>query len=513
MSSAGGSVIQSVRLYTRPRMLAVFFFGVASGLPLALSGSTLSAWLYRTGVSFESIGLFSVLGVPYALKFVWAPLIDSVHLPFLTGRFGRRRGWLFFVQGLLVLALLGLASSSPEQSLWLTAWFAFLVALCSATQDIVIDAYRVELLPEDEQGAGAATVVLGYRLGMWVSLGGALILAGFLPWPVVFMLMIIPLLLGSVTALLIGEPHPRVRPDVDRDTSLTPESARRLKRARGWALLTLLALVTILSISSLHETLGWFELRRSLALYLGGFAVVALLLLVTLFMVPARQTERLHPARQWMLTSFLAPFADFMGREGWRTILLFVLLFKFGDAFSMAMLNPFLLDIGFSEADIGFASGTLGIVTGSIGVVLGGVMVSRLGLISSLWISGILQIITNLAFVVQAQMGAELWLLYITITADSVSGGMGTAAFIAFISRLCNLHFTATQYALLSSFAAVGRTMLNASAGFFVTPLGWEGFFVLALVLAVPGVLLLLRVRHYVVEHSSPSKNEQKPEC
>ncbi|MCE2927602.1 MAG: AmpG family muropeptide MFS transporter [Rickettsiales bacterium] len=406
-----------IRLYARPRLVAVLLLGFASGLPLALTASTLSVWLTESGVSKAAIGLFAAVGTPYALKFLWAPLVDGLRLPFFCRVFGRRRGWLLATQCLLAAALVMLGLADPAIDPWLTALAAMCVASLSATQDIVIDAYRVELLKEEEQGAGAAAVVLGYRFGMIASSAGALFLATWFGWQVTYVLMASLLAVGALAALMAGEPT-----------------------------------------------------------QVSGFRV---------------QGSERKKLSQWLQDHVVTPFAEFMQRPQWLAILLFIVLYKLADAFMGVMTNPFLIEIGFSKEQIATIVKLYGLIATIAGSFIGGWMVYKLGIMRSLWICGIGHGVTNFMFVVQAYAGADEAVLALSITLENVTGGMGTAAFVAYISRLTNVAFTATQYALLSSLAAFGRTWLSTPAGWVAEQLGWPLFFAFAAALAIPGLVVL----------------------
>ena len=405
-----------LKLYSQPRLLVVLVLGFVSGLPLALSASTLSVWLTESGVSLSAIGLFAAVGTPYTLKFLWSPLIDGLKLPIFTTLFGKRRGWMVATQLLLMASLIALGMCNPTENLWLAALFALLVATSSATQDIIIDAYRVEILPTAEQGAGAAMVVLGYRLGMIASAAGALFLATSFGWVVTYAIMAALVPIAWLAIMVGGEPT-------------THEAAIHIH----------------------------------------------------------------HPssAINWAKEHIIEPFTDFMQRDAWLGILLFILLYKLGDAFIGSMTNPFLINIGFTKNQIATVVKLYGVIATIIGSIIGGALVVRIGMMKTLWICGIAHTLTNLMFVAQARIGADEIFLAFSISLENISGGMGTAAFVAFISSLVNKRFTATQYALLSSFSAFGRTWLSTPAGWFAEKLGWEGFFVLSVLLAIPGLITL----------------------
>ena len=409
----------TVTLYFRRRILVVLLLGFSSGLPLLLSFSTLSTWMREVGVDLTSIGLFSLVGLPYTLKFAWAPVMDRLPLPPLTRWFGRRRGWMVATQLALIVTLIGLGTTDPLGSPLMMALFGVLVAFFSASQDIVVDAYRIESLDESEQGAGAAAYVLGYRLGILAAGAGALLLADSVGWFQAYLVMAGLMLVGLATILFSPEP-------------LGPEPA-----------------------------------------------------------APPRGS-RMQKAVQWVAEAVVAPFSEFLRRPWALLILLFILLYKLGDAFLGAMTNPFYIDVGFTKTEIAEVTKVFGLLALLAGLVVGGVMVRRIGLMWALLICGVLQAASNLVFALQAVVGSEVWMLMITIGIENATGGMGTAAFIAYLSRLTNVAFTATQYALLSSFMAFGRTVLASPSGWAADTLGWVEFFVLSTVVAIPGLVLLL---------------------
>jgi MFS transporter, PAT family, beta-lactamase induction signal transducer AmpG len=425
--------IAAFAVYRDPRVLAIAVLGFASGLPLALTGQTLQAWLTESGASLQSIGLFALVGVPYTLKFLWAPLVDRLPLPGLTRWLGRRRGWLILAQVLLMAAIAALALSSPGQALALTALCAVAVAFASATQDIVIDAWRVEILEERQLAAGAAAIVFGYRIGMLVSSAGALYLATTFAWPLVYLAMAAILLIGVVTVLLVAEPQAQPRGDAER----------RFAEAQAWL------------ASRPHLSGGTAKLMA------------------------------------WLYASVAGPFLQFITRKGWVGILLFVMLFKLGDSLAGVLATSFYLNIGFTKAEIAEVSKLYGFFATLIGLFLGGWLMQAVGLYRSLWVCGLLQMGSNLLFAVLALRGHDLWFLALTVGVENLASGMGTAALVAYLSALCNIAYTATQYALLSSLTAVARTVLSSYAGFLAEALGWPLFFLLTTLAALPGLLLL----------------------
>jgi MFS transporter, PAT family, beta-lactamase induction signal transducer AmpG len=408
-------------------VLIVLLLGFSSGLPLALSGSTLLVWMSESGVDLGTIGLFALVGTPYTLKFLWAPLVDALHVPFFTRAFGRRRGWLLFSQLLLIGSILLLALTDPARSPLFVALGALLVAAMSSTQDIVVDAFRVESLPESEQAAGMASYVAAYRIGMLVSTAGALFIvsgfqktAGFAlgaAWMWGYVVMAALVLIGTATALAATEPEQSAR----------TEAATRTETA---------------FIRVLNAAVG--------------------------------------------------AFSEFLTRRDAWAALAFVVLFKFTDAFSGTMTAPFVIDLGFTRTDYATIVKGVGLAATLIGGFAGGFVARRYSLATSLWIGGVVQALANLSFSWLALVGVNQWALGVAITAENFTSAIGTVIFVAYLSALCRnpLH-TATQYALLTALAAVGRTYLSAGAGFVAKATGWPLFFVICVVVAVPSLILL----------------------
>jgi len=417
---------ESLAVYLQPRVLIVLLLGFSSGLPLALSGSTLQVWMREDGVDLGTIGLFALIGTPYTLKFLWAPLVDALHVPLFTQAFGRRRGWLVFSQLLLIVSIVLLALTDPARSPFAVALAALLVATASSTQDIVVDAFRVESLPESEQAAGMAAYVAAYRIGMLVSTAGALfIVSGFetaglirsSAWMWGYVVMAALVLTGTVTALAATEP---------------PQS----KAAEA---------------ATASET---------------AFARV------------------LHAA--------IGAFSEFLTRRDAFAALAFVVLFKFTDAFSGTMTAPFVIDLGFSKVDYAAIVKGVGLAATLIGGFAGGYVARRYSLAASLWIGGTLQALANLSFSWLAHVGVNEWALALAICAENFTSAIGTVIFVAYLSALCQnpLH-TATQYALLTALAAVGRTYLSSGAGYVAKAVGWQWFFVICVLVAIPSLVLV----------------------
>ena len=410
----------AIEVYLNRRILFVLLMGVASGLPLLLTLSTLSYWLSKVGVDKTTIGLFALVGIPYSFKFVWAPIIDQVRLPILSKLLGRRRSWLVLIQAFLAGAIVLMGMTDPTVAPLTVAAAAVAVAFFSASQDIVIDAYRIDILREEEQGAGAAVTQGGYRIGLLIAGAGAIALSDFIGWPAIFAMLAAIIVVSMVVTILAPEPP-------------EPSSTRRTSHRR--------------------------------------YDVDAFL--------------------EWAKIAVIHPFTDFMKHRGWLVILAFVLLYKFGDAIGGVMANPFYNELGFSGVEIASISKVFGVIATVVGTLAGGVLVARLGVLKALVVGGILQAVTNLLFALLAVIGRDLTMLTVAIGADNFTGGLGSAAFVAYLSSLCNRAFTATQYALLTSLMAAGRTILSSGGGWLADRTDWASFFVLTTLLAIPGLLLL----------------------
>jgi PAT family beta-lactamase induction signal transducer AmpG len=425
------SVTDAFAVYLKPRVLIILFLGFSSGLPLALSGSTLLVWMTESGVNLGTIGLFALVGTPYTVKFLWAPLIDALDVPWLSPRFGRRRGWLLLSQILLIAAIIFLGTCDPAISPFLVAVGALLVATASATQDIIVDAFRVESLDESEQAAGMASYVAAYRIGMLVSTAGALFLvSGFqsfgfdhhAAWSAGYAVMAVLVVIGMATTLFASEPE---------------------KSAAANA-------------------------------------------------VHAREN-----AWQRVLEAAVGAFSEFLSRDLAFAALAFVILYKFTDALSGALTAPFVIDLGFSRNEYAAIIKGVGLAATLIGGFAGGFVARACSLPVSLWIGGVLQALANLAFSWQAVVGLNAGWLTVSIIAENFTSAIGTVIFVAYLSALCRnpLH-TATQYALLTALAAVGRTYLSSGAGFIAAATGWMWFFVICACAGLPAMALLAWLQH-----------------
>ncbi|MCF6282841.1 MAG: AmpG family muropeptide MFS transporter [Candidatus Polarisedimenticolaceae bacterium] len=389
------------------RMLITLLMGFSSGLPLLLTMSVLQAWMKLEGVDLKTIGLFALVGLPYTLKFLWAPLLDR-YSPSLLGR---RRGWLLLAQIGLMLSIVLLAFTSPAVSPLSVAFAALLLTFFSASQDIVIDAYRRESLSDEELGFGSSLYVNGYRVGMLLASGGGLILADFISFTQVYLLMAGFMLIGVATTLFAPEP------------------------------------------------------------------------------------EAVAGKPQTLREAVIDPFVEYFSRRDALLILLFILLYKVGDTMASHMSIPFYLDIGFSTSEIGSVVKLFGFWATILGGLLGGLLIIRIGIYRALWFFGILQGLSTAGFALLAMVGYSLIGLTGVIAFENLTAGMGTAAFVAFMASLTNRRFTATQYALLSSFMGIPRVFVAAPTGFMVEAIGWVNFFIFCSLIAIPGLMLLWWLR------------------
>ena len=391
-------------------ILIIFLLGFASGLPLALILSTLKVFLVDLNFDIKTIGLFSLIALPYGLKFLWSPIVDSIALPVLTKTLGRRRSWIILNQILLIICIAALGIFSAANVL-IIAIIAMLIAIFSATGDMAIDAYRIERIKPEDQGIAASFYVYGYRIGMLISGAFALVLSTKISWDKVYYILAAVMIIGVITTLSAGEKE--------------------------------------------------------------------------------RDAKQADDFLSWIKIAVIAPVVDFFKRQNWYLIFPFIVLFKLCDAFAGSLTLPFLIEIGFSKFEIATIVKTFGLFATLFGAFLGGILVKKIGLIKSLWIAAVLQAVSNLAFAYQASIGHNATSLYLVIFIENFSGGIGDAVFVAYLSSLCNIAFTATQYAILVSFASIGRAVLASSSGFVVANFGWINFFCFSAVLALPALILL----------------------
>ena len=402
-----------IKVFTSRNISVLLFLGFSSGLPLVLTSGTLQAWMAVAGVDLRAIGIFSLIGLPYTLKFIWSPFMDRYVPPL----FGRRRGWIILTQIGIMLGIVLMSFGSPNEDLLFFGIVALMVAFMSASQDIVADAYRTDILREQERGLGAAVFVSGYRIAMLVGGALALILSDQIGWRNTYIIMAGLMIIGIVAAFFGNE----------SDNNIAPPK-------------------------SLQDAV-------------------------------------------W------GPLQNFFSRKGAIVMLILIVLYKLCDAYAGTMTTPFLIrGVGFTATDVGTINKGLGLISVIFGAMAGGTLMVRLGLFRSLLIFGILQALSNLSFMALALTGKSYGMLIFAVAFENFSGGMGTASFISLLMALCNQRYSATQYALLSSLSALGRTFLAPTSGYLVESVGWAAFFIITAVSAVPGLWLLCRYRDTILQ-------------
>lgn len=425
-------------VYIHPRVLAMLFLGFAAGLPLLLVFGTLSAWLRQAGVDRSTIGHVSWVALAYALKFLWAPLVDRIDLPLLDRLLGHRRSWMLLAQAGIITGLLLMATGDPANSLEALVWAALLVAFSSATQDISLDAWRIESVDVDRQAAMAATYQIGYRIGMIAAGAGALYLADFISWSAAYLSMAALMGVGVVTTLLIGEPERQIS-------------------QQTWA----------------DEERVVSFLERS-----------------------AHLPNAYRKAAAWFIGAVVCPFTEFFQRNGrfalW--ILAFIFTFRISDITLGVMANAFYIDMGYTLSEIATVTKVFGVIMTMVGAVVGGVIVMRFGLLPVLLFAAVIVSLTNLVYAWLATQPADVALLAIVVSADNLSGGMAGSAFIAYLSGQTNRAYTATQYALFSSMMLLPAKFLAGFSGDIVDATSYVTFFIYASALGIPAMLLVMHL-------------------
>lgn len=421
--SGVSDMVTGLKPYGDKRIVGTFGLGMASGFPLTFVISLMGFWLSYNDVSKSDVGLFALITTFYTWKFIWSPAIDRMPLGWITRTFGQRRGWLLLIQALMAILILVIAQFDPATQLFQVAVLAAAIAFLSASQDIVIDAYRIEILDDEDQGHSAASYVYGYRTANYAAGVAVLLVADAYGWTIAISLLPLLFLPGTLAVLWLGEPNRGDKNDefLRRETEATNRSP--------------------------------LENRLREAIYL--------------------------------------PFKEFTRRENWYLVLLFIFLFKAGDAVAAIMTAPLIRDMDFALTDVAWANKTVGFVALMVGVGLGAMFYKQIGMYKALFVSGILMMLTNLGFAWLWAGEAEAWRLAATIGMENFATGLGTTVIIAYMAGLCNANFTATQFALMSSLGNQARTLLGAPSGFVAEYLGWFEFFIIATLLALPGLFVL----------------------
>ncbi|MBD2387769.1 AmpG family muropeptide MFS transporter [Cylindrospermum sp. FACHB-282] len=472
--------IQALRQAVQSRKMgALLLLGFASGLPLFLTSRTLQLWMQDAKVDIGKITLFGLLALPYSLKFLWSPLLDRFMPPVL----GARRGWLVVTQLGLVLAIAFLALQQPAQSdqvLQLLAINCLIITFLSATQDIAGDAYRTDILEPIQSQAGASVWVLGYRIALFITSSLALVLADYLPWNLVYLLMA-ALMAGSIFTTLWAPPEPKLPANTQK---LSPLSIKDV---------IFLVFITVLVAGLLGGVFVGFIPLPIFYWLLAGLIVAwigASLLLPTSLLGEVREDS----SPQNLQEAIFLPFKEFFHRFGLTqasVVLVFILLYKLGDSLVGITANLFLREIDFTKTEIGAIQAGMGFIATTVGVLAGGVILTKIGLNRGLWIFGVLQLLSNLGYYALAVAGKNYSLLVLAVNIENFSAGLVTVATVAFLMNLCNHRFTTTQFALFSSLMAISRDVLSAPAGNWAKATGWPSFFLLTIVAALPGLLLL----------------------
>lgn len=464
----------------------MLFLGFSAGLPILLVFGTLSAWLTEADVKKSAIGYFSWVGITYSLKFIWAPVVDRLPLPFLTSLLGKRRGWMLLAQFGIIGGLIGISMSDPLNDLAPIAFLALLVAFSSATQDIVIDAYRIESAPDDLQGAMAANYQLGYRLGMIMAGAGALYIADIMSWTSAYQAMALCMGIGMITALLIGEPDHIPPPELDKNLG------QKERRQVSLNILSIAGLFAFVAVAVLTSPM-WMDtslsnltqgIFKGILIFAGGLAGLSGL----------AYTGKAQTVVGWFYPSVILPFADFFQRTGWLAIVIlaFIMTYRFSDITLGIMANPFYIDLGFTKSEIASVTKVFGLIMTIVGAYAGGIMVTRLGIGSPLLLGACLVAATNLLFAWLSTVGPDMNALMVTISADNFSGGLASSALIAYASSLTNRTFSASQYAIFSSLFTLMGKFIGGFSGEIVEAQGYLTFFWVAAALGLPAIFLTL---------------------
>ena len=442
---------EAIRVYRQPRVFSMLFLGFAAGLPFPLVFTTLSTWLRDVGVDRTTIGFFAWIGITYSIKVFWSPVVDRLRLPGLTQHFGQRRSWMLLGQIGIVIGIINMAVLDPNLQITAMALFALLVAFSSATQDVAIDAYRIEAVEPELQGAMAGMYQSGWRIAAsWVGGAGALYLAELVSWTVAYLTMAVAMGVGILTVLFVREP------------------AHMLNRA---------------TVMEEQRVIDYLE--RS-----------------------AHIPDALRIPTAWFIGAVICPFIEFFHRNGkWALlILLFIAIYRISDIVLANMAYPFYIDMGFSKIEIANIGKIYGVIMTIVGATVGGVMVIRYGVMRMLLVGAILVAVTNLLYAQLAIEGKSLTGLALVISADNFSGGLAGSAFIAYLSRLTNTAYTATQYALFSSLMTLAPKFLSGFSGVIVDAQGYIFFFIYTSLLGLPAIFLVM----YLMRSTNTEQNDSE---
>lgn len=495
MSTAQARGLGAARIYLDRRVLTFLFLGFSAGLPILLIFSTLGLWLQEAGIDKKTVTMFSWAALGYSFKFIWAPLIDALPLPLLTRALGKRRSWLLLAQGLVIAAILLMASTDPTQAgaLNIMAAGAVLLGFSSATQDVLIDSYRIEAAPDDTamQTAMSASYVGGYRLGMIAAGAGSLYLASWFgtskehylysAWQNTYYAMAAIMLIGVATTLLIREPAA----NRERTTRFSLSENLRLLAMFVLAIAGFIGAFRLLgsALPQSGDPLLSFGLET---LRLGGSLLAALMIgfiAIRIGITPA------HIAKQ----AFVEPLADFFRRYGKKALLLLALigLYRISDIVAGTISNLFYADLGYSKVEIGHAVKTFGVIAAIAGGFVGGILANRYSIMKMMMLGAIASAATNLLFILLSQMGHQFTMLLAVVGFDNLAAGLASAVFVAFLSALTNIRFSAVQYALFSSLMTLFPKILGGYSGGIVESIGYPAFFAFSAAIGIPILLLI----------------------
>lgn len=450
------SWLQALRVYTHPRVLGMLSLGFSAGLPLLLIMGTLSFWLREAGIDRATIGYLSWIGLAYSFKWLWSPLVDRLPLPLLTRWLGRRRAWLLLSQIIITCALMGMAVTDPAANLTHLVFFALAVAFASATQDIALDAYRIEAVAVELQGAMAATYQAGYRIAMILASAGVLWIAAAIdttvdtydhaPWRFAYLVMAVSMAVGMITTLIIREP------DVPYSRLISDNEKIARQAIAHWQL-----------------------------------------------------SSRTRDLLVWLYGALIAPFRDFIVRHGRQALLILglIAIYRISDVVMGVMSNPFYVDMGYSKDEVATISKVYGVIMTIAGAAIGGVLTAKIGIMRTLFLGAVLSAATNLLFVWLAGRGHDVSGLVFTISADNLSAGIASSAFIAYLSGLTNSAYSATQYAIFSSVMLLLPKFIAGFSGQFVDAYGYESFFIATALLGLPVLILVWLAGQATFAHSS----------
>ncbi|HIF53767.1 MAG: MFS transporter [Methylococcales bacterium] len=497
------NLLKTLTAFTHPRVVTLFFLGISAGTPLLLIFSSLSLWLREAGVQREAVTYFSWAALGYSFKFVWAPLVDKLPLPLLSRYLGRRRAWLLTSQLMIMLSITAMAYIDPATDpLTLMAWAAVCLGFSSATQDIVIDAYRIESAESHLQALMSSSYIAGYRTGMLLAGAGALFLASYFgstaqsynyqAWQWTYLLMACTMLIGVITTLSVAEPCLQTKPD----------NLELQQQQLGFLLLFAASVSGF--VACFYYSSGLAETARSLLSpmlsnqQLAGLLVECcrLALALTLASSIAKLVISTGLVKQQLIKqTYLTPIQDFFQRYGYSLawlLLALIGLYRISDIVLGVISNVFYQDLGFTKLEIASVVKTFGLIMTITGGFLGGLLAVRFGVMRILFLGALLSALTNILFIMLAQAGHDMVMLYIVISADNLSAGLASAAFIAFLSSLTNITFTAVQYAIFSSLMTLLPKILGGYSGTLVETLGYSQFFLITAIMGIPVLLLIV---------------------